>query len=118
MRQEGGAGRTIRALLAFLAIVFLLHAADPTPRFLGIHRRRSEAPCQPQHETARRILPRYVLPDGICTEADAQDATPTIAVSPALPPVTSLAPLSRFECASLGDPRASTRNGSGPPLRC
>lgn len=111
----------LRTLL--LLVVFLLVAADPTPRFLGIRRLPTKPlPSQLGAQKVRTVLETYNLPAAVAARAgvDAHATGALVALEPASGPCAVPAPEKATLAASLAapSPHDDRRTGVGPPLRC
>lgn len=115
--------RVARAALWLLALAFLLNAADPTPRFLGMRRATWLQEPTSEDSRARAVLPRYVLPPAVKPTSEGTTSTLSeIAIAPSQPHhgtvvVSILDDFVRKGTDSLRA-TASSGNGLGPPLRC
>lgn len=118
-----GPCRLVRAILALLALVLLLGVADPSPRFLGLHRQlHRHDELGPAH-TVTPVLAKFDVPDGDDDIAPSGHhlvhslrlaAIGAVAVSNGGVLAAPAGPSPR----SVPDGLSVVRSGSGPPRRC
>jgi len=106
-------------LLAVLALVLALGAADPTPRFLGIAR-PGEGPELPFRAHAHAVAQDYDIPAAVCIRARGQGHAPAplAALPAALARTRALGPSAGPTALSAAGRRSPpTRETFAPPLR-
>ncbi len=113
-----------RFILLLVALVFLMNAADPTPRFLGIKRGKWIAEKARDRAEAHHVLPVFSLPPALKpTPEDGPSVhgrdlagldTPAVDVAVTLLPRPS--GLAFVPAAALAP--APGRTGATSPLRC
>ncbi|MEZ0229928.1 MAG: hypothetical protein ACAI25_14990 [Planctomycetota bacterium] len=113
--------RTSLLALVVLAVAFLLGAADPTPRFLGLNRFPAPFPASKlEAPKLKPVVPCYQLP----AVERVRSATPVVDTvllglpSCASSPVVIAAEAHASSTTARTDDLVALRNGSGPPLRC
>jgi hypothetical protein len=119
LRDGARAPLLLRSWAAWLAVVILLVAADPSPRFLGMHR-AGKRPPPTRERRLKSLHDDYNLPPAVASAAESRplEATPASVPSPVrrtgAHPEANGSPLGSIPALV----RSSSLHGSGPPLRC
>lgn len=108
-----------RWALVALAVLLLLNAADPTPRFVGLPLAHEQGPDTPASPSSHRGSENYNLPDGVSVRSGPAAFLSLLFHRP--PEIAASDPGGAFgpgPFLALDAHRLSFAERQGPPLRC